>query len=99
MESAAALLPIIRLGNWAFDFPPSGVNPDYMKIPLASEGFLEDFSDFCILELSTPRKPEDCRISSKCFDLMTDPYTDGYWLTHEVFYTLIAYVVSARVRP
>ncbi|XP_075747227.1 UPF0764 protein C16orf89 homolog [Rhipicephalus microplus] len=98
VESAAALLPIIRLGNWAFDFPPSRVNADFMKIPLGSEGFLEDFSDFCILEVSTPRKPEDCRISSQCFDLMTDPYTDGYWLTHEVFYTLIAYVSPCRQR-
>ncbi|XP_049270206.1 UPF0764 protein C16orf89 homolog [Rhipicephalus sanguineus] len=98
MESAAALLPIIRLGNWAFDFPPSRVSSDFMKVPRSSEEFLEDFSDFCILELSTPRKPEECRISSKCFDLMTDPYRDGYWLTHELFYALIAYVSPCRQR-
>ncbi|XP_050044860.1 UPF0764 protein C16orf89 homolog isoform X1 [Dermacentor andersoni] len=97
-ESAEALLPIIRLGNWAFDFPESRVSTDFMEMPLASNGFLEDFSDFCILELSTPRKSEECKISSNCFDLMTDPYTDGYWLTHEVFYTLIAYVSPCRQR-
>ncbi|KAL3221736.1 hypothetical protein MRX96_029219 [Rhipicephalus microplus] len=96
--SSQLCFPFIRLGNWAFDFSPSRVNTDFMKIPLGSEGFLEDFSDFCILEVSTPRKPEDCRISSQCFDLMTDPYTDGYWLTHEVFYTLIAYVSPCRQR-
>ncbi|KAL3185271.1 hypothetical protein MRX96_031130 [Rhipicephalus microplus] len=49
-----ALLPIIRPGNWAFDFPPSRVKADFLKIPLGSEGFLDDFSDFCILEV-TPR--------------------------------------------
>ncbi|XP_077514729.1 UPF0764 protein C16orf89 homolog [Amblyomma americanum] len=92
MKSAAALLPIIRIGNWAFDLPVSRISADLIERPIASTGFLEDFSDFCILELSTPRVPEECKISSKCFDLMTDPYSDGYWLTHEVFYTLIAYV-------
>lgn len=95
-ESAAGLFPLMRLGNWAFDFPPSRLSVALMEAPVPSKGFLEDFSDLCILELSTPRVPEECNISTRCANQMTDPFTDGYWLTHEIFYALIAYASPCR---
>lgn len=95
-ETAAGLFPIMRLGKWAFDFPPTRVSAALMEPPVPYKEFLEDFSDNCLSEVSRARKPEECKISKLCWDKMTDPFTDGYWLTHEIFYALIAYSSPCR---
>ncbi|KAM7301636.1 UPF0764 protein C16orf89 isoform X2 [Ixodes scapularis] len=83
------MLPLVRPGSWSFDFPELHVNNSLVTSPGRERTFSEAFSDSCVYQLTRTRTPDECKISNPCFDFMTQPHTSHYWLTHQVFYTLI----------
>ncbi|CAN7996864.1 unnamed protein product [Ixodes hexagonus] len=92
------MLPLVRPGSWSFDFSDMRTNSSLVTPPRDLRPFSEDFSDSCIYKLTQTRSPEKCAISDACFKVMTNPYTTGYWLTHEVFYVLIGIMSQCRGR-
>lgn len=80
---------------WVLDYKSKDVNkslilPQHMK----GEAMHEEDSDDCLTELfGTGTSPDSsttpCRVSRKCWDLMTSPGYRSYSLSHEVFYLQI----------
>ncbi|XP_029827802.2 UPF0764 protein C16orf89 isoform X2 [Ixodes scapularis] len=92
------MLPLVRPGSWSFDFPELHVNNSLVTSPGRERTFSEAFSDSCVYQLTRTRTPDECKISNPCFDFMTQPHTSHYWLTHQVFYTLIGIKSECRDR-
>ena len=60
-----------------------------LYIPISKRNYVafdEETSDGCMLEV----KGHSCHISDQCWDLMTAKGTDGYTLTHQALYLLLA---------
>ncbi|XP_078609942.1 UPF0764 protein C16orf89 homolog [Branchiostoma floridae x Branchiostoma japonicum] len=82
------LSPILQPGFWKIDSRSKTTDPRLLAPPTVPRDtpFNEEQSDACLTELLGTGSKASCSISPSCWNLMTSPGYQGYWLTHELFY-------------
>ncbi|XP_041365036.1 UPF0764 protein C16orf89 homolog [Gigantopelta aegis] len=84
---------ILSKGFWELDYPSRDLSSSMVIWPHRNhEAMREKSSDLCLSELfgTGEKTTQTCRISDRCWDMMTKPGYSGYSLSHEVFYLEIA---------
>lgn len=92
---------LLHKNFWTLDFASKDFTPqDFYNawVPKPGESMREDETDYCITELlgTGPNTKAKCHISAECWKKMTKMGYNGYSLTHETFYLMIAYQMGCQ---